>query len=78
MLEINSYVRCIFVDFSKAFDIIDHAVLPDSVLNWIIDFLTERQQFCRMSAAPAFINRSIIQGCGLGPTLYIAMKSDLT
>jgi len=27
MLETNSYVRCIVVNFSKAFDIIDHAVL---------------------------------------------------
>jgi len=80
MLETNSYVRCIVVDFSKAFDIINHAVLlskistfaiPGSVLNWIIDFLTERQQFCRIGgelSAPAFINRSIIQGSGLGPT----------
>jgi len=29
-------------------------------------------------SVPASINRSIIQGSGIGLTLYIAMKSDLT
>ena len=57
LLEICSYVRCLTVDFSKAFDTIDHAVLlsklcsllvPGSVINWIIDFLTGRQQICRV------------------------------
>jgi len=49
-------------------------------LNWIIDFLTNRQQFCRVggkSSSLIHINRGIIQGSGLGPTLYIGMKSDL-
>jgi len=53
------------------------------MLNWIISFLTERQQLCKVGSklsAPASssINRSIIHGSGIGPTLYIAMKSDLT
>jgi hypothetical protein len=89
-LETNSYVRCIIIDFSKAFDTIDHAILlsklstfsiPINILNWIIDFLTDRQQLCKIDgrlSTPARINRSIIQGSGLGPTLYIGMKSDLT
>jgi len=55
--------------------------IPSNVLNWIISFLTERQQLYKVGSklsAPASINRSIIQGSGIGPTLYIAMKSDLT
>jgi len=48
MLENNSYVRCLLIDFSKAFDIVRHTIilsklsaldLPSSVLNWIIAFL---------------------------------------
>jgi Reverse transcriptase (RNA-dependent DNA polymerase) len=27
MLETNSYVRCLCVDFSKAFDVVDHNIL---------------------------------------------------
>ena len=27
MLETNSYVRCLLIDFTKAFDVVDHAVL---------------------------------------------------
>ena len=54
--------------------------VPGNV-NWIIDFLAGRQQMCRVQArlsAPVQSNRSIIQGLGLGPTLYIGMKSDMT
>jgi len=56
MLENNSYVRCLLIDFSKAYDIVKHAVilselsaldLPSSVLNWIIAFLTDRTQVCK-------------------------------
>jgi len=50
-------------------------------VNRIISFLPERQQLCKVGSklsAPASINRSIIQGSGIGHTLYIAMKSDLT
>jgi len=31
MLETNSYVRCLFVDFSKAFDVVDYVVLNDKL-----------------------------------------------
>ena len=66
------------MDFSKAFDTIDHVILlpklkrltlANNVLNWVIDFLTGRQQFCKVGdkiSSPAQINRSIIQGSGRG------------
>jgi len=28
ILETNSYIRCLCVDFSKAFDVVDHNILP--------------------------------------------------
>jgi hypothetical protein len=89
MLETNSYVRCLLIDFSKAFDIVDHVTLleklhklhlPDYCLNWIISFLTGRTHTTKnrlLESSPLCINRSIIQGSGIGPTLYIILESDL-
>jgi len=48
MLETNDFVRCLMIDFSKAFDTVDHVVLmsklvqlelPSFVINWICSFL---------------------------------------
>jgi len=89
MLESNSYVRCMLIDFSKAFDVVNHEILlnklkvqhlPPFVLNWIISFLVGRSQICKVGddlSTVCFITRGIIQGSGLGPTLYVTMESDL-
>jgi len=89
MLETSSYVRCLLIDFSKAFDVVDHAVLvgklsclplPPCIRNWLISFLSGRNHTTKTSAGestPAAINRSIVQGSGLGPTLYLILESDL-
>ena len=51
MLETDNYVRCKMIDFAKAFDTVDHAIvlrkmnalnMPASIKNWIINFLTGR------------------------------------
>ena len=58
MLETNNYVRCLTIDFSKAFDVVNRSVLlhkvsalelPDSVHNWIVSFLIGRRQICAVS-----------------------------
>jgi len=89
MLEQNAYVRCLMIDFSKAFDSVDHVILmskltqlnlPSYVVNWICSFLAGRGQQCKVNgklSMVACIGRSIVQGSGIGPTLYIVMKSDL-
>ena len=50
MLENSLYVRCLLLDFSKAFDTVDHLILlhklrtyhlPPNILSWIVSFLTE-------------------------------------
>jgi len=51
-----------------------------TILNWLISFLTGRNHTTKTSvgeSTPAFINRSIVQGSGLGPTLYLILECDL-
>ena len=77
------------VNFTKAFDTVDHVILlsklaqlnlPTFVINWICLFLTGRSQQSNANGAlsdAVNIGLSIVQGSGIGPTLYIVMKSDL-
>jgi Reverse transcriptase (RNA-dependent DNA polymerase) len=53
MLEDSSYVRCLFIDYSRAFDTINHELfirmllslaMPSKVVHWIVNFLTGRTQ----------------------------------
>jgi len=89
LLESNQYVRCVLIDFSKAFDTVDHAILvrklfslkvPVFIIQWIMSFLTNRTQATRLGfhlSSHLPINRSIVQGSGSGPTLFIMFAHDL-
>jgi len=89
MLETSKYVRCVFLDFSKAFDLVDHSILtqklitlqvPHFVIKWIVIFLSNRTQAVKLNfkvSSSANINRSVIQGSGLGPILFIIYAFDL-
>jgi len=55
MLEQNNYVRCLILDFTKAFDTVDHVILlhklsqlslPGFAINWICSFLSGSGQQC--------------------------------
>ena len=89
LLQEHEYVHVIALDFSKAFDTVRHSSLltklsnlplPDSLYNWIIDYLRDRQHLtkagCHKSEYLA-INASIIQGSGIGPASYVFAASDL-
>ena len=79
----NDYVKCILIDYSKAFDVVNHEILlqelsklglTSSIFNWIADFLTGCSQAVKLGdiiSAFLFITRSIVQGSGLGPSLFI-------
>ena len=89
MLETNDYVRCILVDFSKAFDTINHSILfaklsklslPANVISWTMNFLTGRSQAVILDGLVSCfikITQSVVQGSGIGPILYIIYASDL-
>jgi hypothetical protein len=89
LLETNSYVRCLCVDFSKAFDVVDQNILsaklaqlhlPAQIFQWLLSFLTGRTQQVKVGteiSEARSINRGIVQGSGIGPTDYIVMASDL-
>jgi len=89
LLEPNQYVRCALTDFSKAFDTVDHMILapklfrletPVFIIEWIMSFLTDRNQATKLGfhlSSKLPINRSIIQGSGIEPTLFIMFAYDL-
>ena len=83
------YVRCLLIDFSKAFDSFDHLIvinklkalnIADNIIQWVVSFLTDMNQFVKVCERWSFtkvINRSIIQGSGLGSTLFTIRIIDL-
>ena len=85
----NPYVHVITFDYSKAFDTISHSTistklstcdLPDSIHNWTIDYLSDRQHCTLLNSQqsnPASINASVVQGSVLGPVLFNLNSSGL-
>lgn len=89
LLEVNNYVSCVFIDFTKAFDMVDRDILlskivalnvPNHIACWIAAFLSDRSQAVRVNGnMSSFLdfNRGVIQGTSLGPLLFSIMISDL-
>ena len=82
-LKTEETVTIIFIDFSKAFDTVNHSTLvqkrsrlnlPDNIYNWMVDFLLDqkhRTRYAGQLSVDAAINASIVKGSGFGPPAYM-------
>jgi len=86
----GNYARILFVDLSSAFNSIMPDLLSDkltplsvstSIGQWIISFLTDRQQLVRpgkLSSRTQTISTGAPQGCVLSPLLFSIYTNDCT
>ena len=82
-------MRCLLIDFTNAFDSVDHFTLirklaeyglEQHIIDWIAYFPGNRTQYTKVRTkitGTKALNRSIVQGSGVGPCLFIIPVIDL-
>ena len=88
--DCNNTVRCLFIDYSSAFNTVQPHLLIDSLTQlkvpnylclWILDFLTERKQYVRTDTNISSIktlNTGAPQGCALSAFLFTIYTNSLS
>jgi len=73
----------VYVDFSKAFDVVSHPKLfarlysyriRDTLLNWLINFFTGRMLCTKVGTGMSdavLLTSSVVQGSGIGPLMFL-------